>query len=142
MRTTRDAALRTPGLQWTDGPQEQDELAAAQGQGREITATGRDTRKMNLYQAVRDAMRLVSSVASVPRLILLRPCSHALQKDPTTVVFGEDVAFGGVFRCTMVRSSVGFVQLISHYKRAGSGRGIRYVLILPVISVGLNYDRS
>lgn len=28
--------------------------------------------------------------------------SHALMRDDTTVVFGEDVAFGGVFRCTMV----------------------------------------
>lgn len=26
-------------------------------------------------------------------------------KDDSTVVFGEDVAFGGVFRCTMVRPS-------------------------------------
>ena len=25
----------------------------------------------------------------------------AMQSDPTTVVFGEDVAFGGVFRCTV-----------------------------------------
>lgn len=25
----------------------------------------------------------------------------ALEKDPTAVVFGEDVAFGGVFRCTV-----------------------------------------
>ena len=24
----------------------------------------------------------------------------ALESDPTTSVFGEDVAFGGVFRCT------------------------------------------
>ncbi|KAL1687090.1 thiamine diphosphate-binding protein [Schizophyllum commune] len=38
---------------------------------------------MNVYQAVRDAM------------------SVALTKDDTAVVFGEDVAFGGVFRCTM-----------------------------------------
>ena len=29
--------------------------------------------------------------------------SIALMKDDTAVVFGEDVAFGGVFRCTMVR---------------------------------------
>ncbi|KAJ2973724.1 hypothetical protein NUW54_g12014 [Trametes sanguinea] len=42
---------------------------------------GRETRKMNMYQAVRDAI--------------------ALSKDDTAVVFGEDVAFGGVFRCTM-----------------------------------------
>lgn len=27
-------------------------------------------------------------------------------KDETAVVFGEDVAFGGVFRCTMVGSPV------------------------------------
>lgn len=26
---------------------------------------------------------------------------HALTKDDSAVVFGEDVAFGGVFRCTM-----------------------------------------
>ena len=28
--------------------------------------------------------------------------SHSLTKDETAVVFGEDVAFGGVFRCTLV----------------------------------------
>jgi 2-oxoisovalerate dehydrogenase E1 component beta subunit len=38
---------------------------------------------MNTYQAIRDAM------------------SIALMKDDNAVVFGEDVAFGGVFRCTM-----------------------------------------
>lgn len=38
---------------------------------------------MNMYQAVRDALSIV------------------LAKDDTAVVFGEDVAFGGVFRCTM-----------------------------------------
>lgn len=40
---------------------------------------------MNVYQAVRDAMAV------------------AMAKDDSAVVFGEDVAFGGVFRCTMVR---------------------------------------
>lgn len=39
--------------------------------------------EMNLFQAVNSAMEL------------------ALQKDSKVVVFGEDVAFGGVFRCTM-----------------------------------------
>ena len=29
----------------------------------------------------------------------------ALTKDPTAVIFGEDVAFGGVFRCTGTSSS-------------------------------------
>ena len=28
--------------------------------------------------------------------------SIAMMKDDSAVVFGEDVAFGGVFRCTMV----------------------------------------
>ncbi|KAF4125583.1 2-oxoisovalerate dehydrogenase E1 component beta subunit [Geosmithia morbida] len=41
------------------------------------------TRKMNLFQAVGDALNI------------------ALSTDETVVVFGEDVAFGGVFRCTM-----------------------------------------
>jgi hypothetical protein len=35
-----------------------------------------------------------------PRL-LLRPRRIALRTDESAVVFGEDVAFGGVFRCTM-----------------------------------------
>ncbi|TDL24990.1 pyruvate dehydrogenase [Rickenella mellea] len=74
LRTSRDAALRTPGLRWTDED--------PSGPTRELVG-GRETRKMNLYQAVRDAM------------------SHAMMKDDTAVVFGEDVAFGGVFRCTM-----------------------------------------
>ncbi|KDQ61161.1 hypothetical protein JAAARDRAFT_32166 [Jaapia argillacea MUCL 33604] len=38
---------------------------------------------MNTFQAVRDAL------------------SIALLKDDTAVIFGEDIAFGGVFRCTM-----------------------------------------
>eukprot|EP00002_Diphylleia_rotans_P008308 TRINITY_DN1807_c0_g2_i1.p1 TRINITY_DN1807_c0_g2~~TRINITY_DN1807_c0_g2_i1.p1 ORF type:complete len:374 (+),score=86.40 TRINITY_DN1807_c0_g2_i1:50-1171(+) len=41
------------------------------------------TKKMNLFQAVNDAMRI------------------ALETDPTACIFGEDVAFGGVFRCTV-----------------------------------------
>lgn len=70
LRTTRDAALRTPGISWKD------EVSSG--------LEGRETQKMNTYQAIRDAM------------------SIALTKDETAVVFGEDVAFGGVFRCTMV----------------------------------------
>ena len=34
-------------------------------------------------------------------LFILWLDSIALMKDDTAVVFGEDVAFGGVFRCTM-----------------------------------------
>lgn len=42
-----------------------------------------ETKKMNTFQAINDAM------------------SIALATDDTACVFGEDVAFGGVFRCTM-----------------------------------------
>ncbi|KAJ2661508.1 hypothetical protein IWW48_002375 [Coemansia sp. RSA 1200] len=42
-----------------------------------------ETQKMNMCQAINDAMRIV------------------LATDETAVVFGEDVAFGGVFRCTV-----------------------------------------
>ena len=38
---------------------------------------------MNLFQAVNDAMATI------------------LETDESAVIFGEDVAFGGVFRCTM-----------------------------------------
>ncbi|KAL6892809.1 thiamine diphosphate-binding protein [Trichoderma longibrachiatum] len=41
------------------------------------------TKKMNLFQAINDALNI------------------ALSEDETVSVFGEDVAFGGVFRCTM-----------------------------------------
>ena len=44
---------------------------------------GRETQSMTMFAAINDAMRV------------------ALQTDQAAVVFGEDVAFGGVFRCTM-----------------------------------------
>lgn len=42
-----------------------------------------ETKSMNLFQSINDAM------------------DTALATDPTALVFGEDVAFGGVFRCTV-----------------------------------------
>lgn len=39
--------------------------------------------KMNLVESIRSALDI------------------AMEKDPTAAVFGEDVAFGGVFRCTV-----------------------------------------
>lgn len=75
LRTKRESALATPGMTWTN------ESGASSSQA---IVGGRETRKMNTYQAIRDAMGI------------------ALSKDETAVVFGEDVAFGGVFRCTMV----------------------------------------
>ncbi|EME49417.1 hypothetical protein DOTSEDRAFT_118019 [Dothistroma septosporum NZE10] len=41
------------------------------------------TDRKNLFQAINDAL------------------SHALRNDPKVLLFGEDVAFGGVFRCSM-----------------------------------------
>ncbi|KAI0672849.1 pyruvate dehydrogenase [Trametes maxima] len=73
LKPTRDLSLRTAGLRYVD--------QTDADPTREMV--GRETRKMNMYQAVRDAL------------------SIALTKDETAVVFGEDVAFGGVFRCTM-----------------------------------------
>lgn len=40
----------------------------------------------------REEMTLLGSINSA--------LDHALSRDPSTIVFGEDVAFGGVFRCT------------------------------------------
>lgn len=40
--------------------------------------------------------------------LIMASDSIAMTKDDTAVVFGEDVAFGGVFRCTMVRPSCTF----------------------------------
>lgn len=65
LRTTRDSALRTPGLRWTD----EDDTSPV----REVVG-GRETRKMNLYQAVRDAMRYnILWLASSMRANQLRP---------------------------------------------------------------------
>ncbi|XP_043366489.1 2-oxoisovalerate dehydrogenase subunit beta, mitochondrial isoform X2 [Dermochelys coriacea] len=42
-----------------------------------------ETQKMNLFQSITSAL------------------DNTLSRDPTAVIFGEDVAFGGVFRCTV-----------------------------------------
>lgn len=42
-----------------------------------------ETVRLNLFQAINNALEI------------------SLQNDPSAVIFGEDVAFGGVFRCTM-----------------------------------------
>jgi len=43
---------------------------------------GVETERMNLFTAINNAL------------------SIALETDPTSILFGQDVAFGGVFRCT------------------------------------------
>nr|ODN74264.1 2-oxoisovalerate dehydrogenase E1 component, beta subunit [Cryptococcus depauperatus CBS 7841] len=67
---TSKEALNTPGLTFSDGH-------GLRGH----TGKGRQTRQMNLYQAIRDAL------------------GTALSKNPKAFVFGEDVETG-VFRCT------------------------------------------
>lgn len=42
-----------------------------------------ETSKLNMFQSINNAMDI------------------AMEKDPSTVLFGEDVAFGGVFRCSL-----------------------------------------
>lgn len=69
--TSHAAALATPGLTFADGHG----LKGAHGRGRE-------TRQMNLHQAIRDAL------------------GTALASNPKAIVFGEDVETG-VFRCTV-----------------------------------------
>ena len=56
LRTTRDAALRSRGLIWRD-ELEQDAVG------------GRETRKMNVYQAVRDAMRCATDLYNAERCL-------------------------------------------------------------------------
>ena len=41
------------------------------------------TKKMNLVESIRDAMDI------------------CMEQDKSAAIFGEDVAFGGVFRCTV-----------------------------------------
>ncbi|GAA5863897.1 hypothetical protein JCM1840_005812 [Sporobolomyces johnsonii] len=91
LRTARDDSLWTPGLVWRDD--DDVPVGAAHGRRHErelkeadlrpVDEGGRETEKMNMYQAIRSALHTV------------------LMKDRSTLVFGEDVFFGGVFRCTM-----------------------------------------
>ncbi|RSH86880.1 uncharacterized protein EHS24_005158 [Apiotrichum porosum] len=71
LKRTPEEALATKGLVFADGH-------GLKGP----TGKGRETRQMNLHQAVRDAMRT------------------ALTSNPKSFIFGEDVKAHGVFRCT------------------------------------------
>jgi 2-oxoisovalerate dehydrogenase E1 component beta subunit len=48
-----------------------------------FNSTGLETKRMNLFTAVNDAMRI------------------AMETDDSAILFGEDVGFGGVFRCSV-----------------------------------------
>ncbi|KAF1334838.1 2-oxoisovalerate dehydrogenase subunit beta, mitochondrial, partial [Globisporangium splendens] len=57
--------------------------AAAAAASSALASAPRETVQMNMFTAINDAMRV------------------AMTTDPSAVVFGEDVAFGGVFRCSV-----------------------------------------
>src|SRR5260370_891770 len=48
-----------------------------------VAASEGETQRMNTFQAINNAMDI------------------AMASDPSAIVFGEDVAFGGVFRCSI-----------------------------------------
>ncbi|GAA96120.1 uncharacterized protein L969DRAFT_68888 [Mixia osmundae IAM 14324] len=96
LRTTKEDALATPGIIFRDDTEDARARRVAPD-GSEIlddgmlsstltTAStsdeGRQVKKMNLFQAVRDAQNIM------------------LSKDETSIILGEDIAFGGVFRTT------------------------------------------
>uniref|UniRef100_K3WGU7 3-methyl-2-oxobutanoate dehydrogenase (2-methylpropanoyl-transferring) n=1 Tax=Globisporangium ultimum (strain ATCC 200006 / CBS 805.95 / DAOM BR144) TaxID=431595 RepID=K3WGU7_GLOUD len=56
---------------------------AAAASAAALASAPRETVQMNMFTAINDAMRV------------------AMATDPSAVVFGEDVAFGGVFRCSV-----------------------------------------
>ncbi|TPX37864.1 hypothetical protein SeLEV6574_g07843 [Synchytrium endobioticum] len=78
LRHTREQALANPELQGLATST----CSLHASSGPNIGAPG-DTKRVNMFQAINEAM------------------SIALSTDENAVVFGEDVAFGGVFRCTM-----------------------------------------
>ena len=73
-------------LQRTNKPRGQSSLATTSqlDEGNGISEIMEDSKvqRMNLMNAINDAL------------------SIALKTDPTSILFGQDVAFGGVFRCT------------------------------------------
>jgi hypothetical protein len=72
------ARLRRLGAWVSDGGRQAHALATSDSPEASPEAV-----QMNMFTAINDAMRV------------------AMETDPTAVVFGEDVAFGGVFRCSV-----------------------------------------
>lgn len=77
---------RITKLRRTNKPRGQSSLATTSqlDEGNGISEIMEDSKvqRMNLMNAINDAL------------------SIALKTDPTSILFGQDVAFGGVFRCT------------------------------------------
>lgn len=64
---------------------------------------GTTTTKMNMFQAINNALDL------------------ALEKDDSAVIFGEDVGFGGVFRCSLnlqvINLKKNFIENLKYSKK-------------------------
>lgn len=72
-----------------------------------------DTTRMNLFQAVNQAL------------------DTALISDPTAILFGEDVAFGGVFRCSVGLQDKHGKERVFNTPLCEQGiAGMTYILIL------------
>jgi 2-oxoisovalerate dehydrogenase E1 component beta subunit len=89
---------------------------------RDLPAADAPRKKMNLVTAINDALDV------------------ALQSDPKSVIFGEDVAFGGVFRCTMnLREKYGkdrvFNTPLSEQGIAGFAIGMAAVGWTPIAEI-------
>ena len=56
------------------------------------------TEKTNMCNAIKDAMgkRLSTKTSYLNRFLDIQ-----LARDESTIIFGEDVKFGGIFRCTV-----------------------------------------
>lgn len=91
VRSLARAQLRRPSPAAAASARRQLHASTAQHNGLAVAVSDvsapadapRETVQMNLFTAINDAMRV------------------ALATDPSAVVFGEDVAFGGVFRCSV-----------------------------------------
>mmetsp|Transcript_685 Transcript_685/g.1806 ORF Transcript_685/g.1806 Transcript_685/m.1806 type:complete len:420 (+) Transcript_685:52-1311(+) len=77
--TTTEGGARRSG-QAASGAAEQSQWRKAYSSS--VVGEQQATRRINLFTAINDALNI------------------ALEEDPKTLIFGEDVSFGGVFRCT------------------------------------------
>ncbi len=65
------------------------------------------TKSMNLFQAINNAMQIAlktdpkAGMPADPFGLVLQVATEQMRTSVIVVIFGEDVAFGGVFRCTM-----------------------------------------
>ncbi|KAK4704076.1 peptidylprolyl isomerase domain and WD repeat-containing protein 1, partial [Phenoliferia sp. Uapishka_3] len=125
---SRDAALSTPGLIWRDDEEvgvgvvaKSDVRGTTKDDLREVEDGGRETKKMNMYQAIRDAMRCALAPKGLllgKSLCLEPPLSsnpkanfHSLPaaiRDPNPVIFFEPKV---LYRSAVEQVPVGDFQL-------------------------------